>query len=1113
MSFEFASRFTRPSNQSQIRTTKSSRRKCRQGLRFQALEIRQLLAAELTTTVLQSVSGKSAQNSSAFAALSAKNSLPPTVLNATVDFELFDGVTVPALPAGWTSTTTNANNWVTDNSVNPGSDTAPNHVFVANIGTVSDNRLTSPVFAASAANGRISFRHFYNTEATYDGGILEISVAGGAFTNITTAGGAFVSGGYTGPLSPDFQNPLGGSQAWNGNSNGYITTVVDIPTSAFGQNVQLRWRFGTDNEVTAVGWRVDTIRLSDIPNPPTLDFGDAPAPYPVTIAENGARHTVGALRLGVLADAEANGTHSATANADGNDEDGVTFPSGVDPGQTETVLVTASQSGGLLNAWIDWNVDGDWADVGEQVFTNTLLVAGTNSLNVTVPGNAVVGSSFARFRLSTTASPGVTGAASDGEVEDYQINIGQKRLVWVNRGEASDRFSETFGSNATIARGVVDAVFASWERVITNLNHSLFNGPGIINIVVSMAATGTGFGASAGVTSLQSGFPLSGVVTISRGNDTTSDGLGDGAGFFLDPTPMDYSEFQGAPTGGAFMGFATPGGPAAGLSDFFSLVNAEITHSLGLFSAPLRLNSPIDGTITNTNVLDFSEGGGVGTYYVFDGPSVTHLMTSNNGGSNGSSFSSAVHTAGKPGTGTNQPLNFTSSFRGNRNLVGTDDPGNAIYNFGQRTLVNDVLALIFKDAYNYSVTLPQTFGTTYAFIEEANSRLVIRGGLGSSNDVINVSRQGNEIVVSVNIGNDVAGTGPNGDASDLPAFVSRFPAAGITQITINAGDGNDTIIVQPQVDASIIINGGTQVTGDSLSFLIAGVTGINFTNSGGGTGVLTSSNRQTVSWSGIENVIPPLTDIAPPIVTGVFLARVGVNGWNANLIDAFDGGGNVIGVGNTIGIQLSPNQIVPNGSLNRIVVQFNEPVVGFNAGRFSLTGVNTPNHSANITVSYDSANNRGIIDLTGPITRDRLRIGVSDAVTDVAGNLLDGNQAGGAGGIFDLLFNILVGDGTLDGSVNGGDIPVFSPAFNTSFGQLAYNPLADWNSDGSVNGGDIPAFSPNFNQSLSGTPGAPSFSGNSVPMITSKQYAADVDAYFKITELRRRPRVVTRVPR
>ena len=47
-----------------------------------------------------------------------------------------------------------------------------------------------------------------------------------------------------------------------------------------------------------------------------------------------------------------------------------------------------------LDAWIDWNHDGDWADADEQVATNLPVVAGNNTLNVNVPAGASVGASL-----------------------------------------------------------------------------------------------------------------------------------------------------------------------------------------------------------------------------------------------------------------------------------------------------------------------------------------------------------------------------------------------------------------------------------------------------------------------------------------------------------------------------------------------------------------------------------------------------------------------------------------------------------------------------------------------------------------------------------------------
>ena len=91
-------------------------------------------------------------------------------------------------------------------------------------------------------------------------------------------------------------------------------------------------------------------------------------------------------------------------------------------GATATVDITAGGAG-LLDAWIDFNGDGDWTNAGEQVATSTALAVGVNSLNITVPVGATVGVTFARFRISTAGGLGPTGLASDGEVEDHQVTV------------------------------------------------------------------------------------------------------------------------------------------------------------------------------------------------------------------------------------------------------------------------------------------------------------------------------------------------------------------------------------------------------------------------------------------------------------------------------------------------------------------------------------------------------------------------------------------------------------------------------------------------------------------------------------------------------------------
>ena len=179
------------------------------------------------------------------------------------------------------------------------------------------------------------------------------------------------------------------------------------------------------------------------PATPSVDFGDAPQPYPTLLLNNGARHTIVAgVFMGNLIDAEADGQPNANATGDdiapplADDEDGVTFNTPLNPGQVATLTVKSSMANALLQGWIDFNADGDWADAGEQIMTNLVAVAGNNVVNFNVPAGAKSGLTFARFRLSTMPNLTYTGLAPNGEVEDYQVNI--ETMQQFDFGDAPD---------------------------------------------------------------------------------------------------------------------------------------------------------------------------------------------------------------------------------------------------------------------------------------------------------------------------------------------------------------------------------------------------------------------------------------------------------------------------------------------------------------------------------------------------------------------------------------------------------------------------------------------------------------------------------------------------
>ncbi len=107
------------------------------------------------------------------------------------------------------------------------------------------------------------------------------------------------------------------------------------------------------------------------------------------------------------------------------DNDGVTLPSSPKFASTNSFLVRGTaNTGGALNAWIDFNEDGDFYDPGEKIINNVGILA-ENVFSITFPANPTSKASvttWVRFRFGP-AGIDSTGQASLGEVEDYQITI------------------------------------------------------------------------------------------------------------------------------------------------------------------------------------------------------------------------------------------------------------------------------------------------------------------------------------------------------------------------------------------------------------------------------------------------------------------------------------------------------------------------------------------------------------------------------------------------------------------------------------------------------------------------------------------------------------------
>ncbi|MDJ0837860.1 MAG: hypothetical protein QNK37_15190 [Acidobacteriota bacterium] len=149
-----------------------------------------------------------------------------------------------------------------------GTETYGTSWFCANDGIRKDQSLVLTELFDISGPTVLEFWHRYDTEPNWDGGVLEYSTDGGAtwFDILSGDGGAvpdnpdrITEGPYTVRLNIS-SNPLAQRDAWNGNSNGFIRSKVDL-SEMDGQSVLFRWRLGCDNFQGAQGWWIDQVQL------------------------------------------------------------------------------------------------------------------------------------------------------------------------------------------------------------------------------------------------------------------------------------------------------------------------------------------------------------------------------------------------------------------------------------------------------------------------------------------------------------------------------------------------------------------------------------------------------------------------------------------------------------------------------------------------------------------------------------------------------------------------------------------------------------------------------------------------------------------------------------
>ena len=315
--------------------------------------------------------------------------------------------------------------------------------FANNYGVSTEARLESPTVSVPGdASDDLFVRlfHAFSTEQNVDGGVVEISVNGGAFVDVGVD--SFTQNGYNRMLSGG--TVLDIRQAFSADSSGfptYIESIVNL--SAFanaGDNIVVRFRFATSDNQSGIGWYVDDVQLgyctsSNVP-PVAIDLAistleDTPVNDTVMATDGDGDLLTFSLDTSPAngtADVNANGsfTYTSNANYSGSDSFAVLVDDG--NGGTDVAVVdvtimdvndapsftllgdppTVDEDAGAqtIGGFVSSISAGPANEAGQNLAFNVTITAGTLPFTSAPEINAVTGD------LNYSAAPNANGTAT-----------------------------------------------------------------------------------------------------------------------------------------------------------------------------------------------------------------------------------------------------------------------------------------------------------------------------------------------------------------------------------------------------------------------------------------------------------------------------------------------------------------------------------------------------------------------------------------------------------------------------------------------------------------------------------------------------------------------------
>ncbi len=328
--------------------------------------------------------------------------------------------------------------------------------YAAETDAASDFSLVSAAFVPGNLS-ILSFRHYFSTEAGYDGGMIDISTNNGS--NWTSAAPYFIQNGYNGviyeykPADTSYGTTPWPAFTGNLTDSAFIQSSIDLSSFA-GKVVKLRFRMYNDLGTTYKGWYVDDITVT-----------------------NGCGGLQG---IGLISNAGKNMANAEVAIYN-TDSTGV-----VQPAFADFTAVAVNNSSALIS----------WSTISEANVASFVVERSTDSLTYTV--------------LTTVAA---TGSGNDytytdtdpaGSVNYYRIRMVNAAGTTVKTSPVRPvAFSRSGGSilivpNPAVSRAtlLLDAGFSASQLVMFDMQgrrvYAAVIAPGITSFPINTSALGAG---------------------------------------------------------------------------------------------------------------------------------------------------------------------------------------------------------------------------------------------------------------------------------------------------------------------------------------------------------------------------------------------------------------------------------------------------------------------------------------------------------------------------------------------------------------------------------------------------------------------------------------------